>query len=384
MSEQDVRSLFASFSEEDMLRLLGDLVRLESPSRDTEALNALAHLLADRLGRAGALVEIIANQAGGDHVLARLPGTEARRPALVLGHFDTVWPRGTLSRLPFRMDADGRAFGPGIFDMKAGLVLILVVIEALARSRVELPRPIWVLLTSDEEIGSPTARAHIERLAADCAYVLVLEPPLSDGSLKTERKGVGRYWIEAEGRAAHAGAAPEEGRSAIVELAHQILHLQEVQDPAAGTTINVGVIDGGTTANVVPARAAAEIDVRVASERERRRVSAVFDSLGPITGGVRVTTRGGFTRPPMERTPAIGALFEEARRIAPICSLELTEGRTGGGSDGNFTAALGIPTLDGLGVLGGGAHADDEHILVASLPVRASLLLALLMLLRVQ
>jgi glutamate carboxypeptidase len=305
----------------------------------------------------------------------------------VLGHFDTVWPRGTLERIPFlaeRTSAFGRAFGPGIFDMKAGLALLWGALLRLKSSPRPAPRPIWVVFTSDEEIGSPTSRGLIESLARECAYVLVLEPPLSDGSLKTARKGVGRFHLEVEGRAAHAGVAPQDGRSAIVELAHQVLGLQDWQDVAAGTTLNVGVIQGGTTPNVVPARASAEIDVRVASLAEADRITRALLSLEPVARDVHVAVSGGFIRPPMERSPAIAALFEQARRIGRELGLELTEGSTGGGSDGNFTAALGIPTLDGLGACGGGAHADDEHILIDSLPERADLLAALLLELQVE
>ena len=374
---------FAS-RQQDMLALLFQLVRLESPSRDKESLDKLGKLLADLLRALGGSVDIHANARGGDHVLGRFPGTTELRPALVLGHFDTVWPRGTLERMPFRVDKAGRAFGPGIFDMKASLVVFLEVMKHLKKNELALPRPIWVLFTSDEEIGSPNSRGLIEDLARQAAYVLVLEPALADGGLKTSRKGVGRFRLEVEGKAAHAGVAPENGRSAIVELAHQIVRLEDLQDVAAGTTINVGLIQGGTTTNVVPAQAWAEIDVRVASTVEQTRTVASLQSLSPVTRNVRLTVSGGFNRPPMERTRAIASLFEQAQRIGRTIGLELTEGSSGGGSDGNFTAALGLPTLDGLGAKGGGAHADDEHIVVESLPERATLLLALLQGLQVE
>jgi glutamate carboxypeptidase len=367
-----------------MLELLGALVRHESPSHDKESLDGLAALLGHDLQRAGATLEVIENQREGNHVLGRFPGPAERQPALVLGHFDTVWPRGTLDRLPFRVDGDGRAFGPGIFDMKSGLALILSVMNAVRQQEIRLPRPVWVLLTSDEEIGSPSSRALIESLARDCAYVLVLEPPLADGGLKTARKGIGRFRLEIEGRAAHAGVAPESGRSAIVELAHQILRLESLQDHTLGTTLNVGIVAGGTAANVIAARASADIDIRVASQQEADRVSTALRSIRPADPDVRISVTGAFTRPPMERSPAIAALFEQARTIACACALYLTEGSTGGGSDGNFTAALGVPTLDGLGVRGGGAHADLEHILIDSLAERASLLLSLLLFLQVE
>jgi glutamate carboxypeptidase len=365
-----------------MLDSLSRLVRLESPSRDKPALDTLRTLLANRLRHLAGSVEVIAHDQGGDHLLARFPGPSDRKPALLLGHYDTVWPRGTIDRLPFRVEGD-RAYGPGIFDMKAGLTIIAHVLEHVV-SRMPVPRPIWVVFTSDEEIGSPTSRPLIEDLARQCAYVLVLEPALADGRLKTARKGVGRFRLEVEGKAAHSGVAPEDGRSAIVELAHQVLRIQDWQDLAAGTTLNVGVIQGGTTANVVPARASAEIDVRVSSQAEAERITRALASLSPVTRGVRVAVSGCFTRPPMERSPAIGALFEQARQIGRTLGLDLTEGSTGGGSDANFTAALGVPTLDGLGARGGGAHADDEHILIDSLPERAALLAALLLELQVE
>jgi glutamate carboxypeptidase len=370
------------FIEHEIVDLLAELVRLESPSRDKAALDALGALLADRIRLMGAAVEIIPNPDGGDHVLGRFPRSSDLRPALVLGHFDTVWPRGTLERIPFRVDKDRRAFGPGVFDMKASLAIFLSVVKQLRKNWEFVPRPIWVLLTSDEEIGSPTSRRLIEQLAIECAYVLVVEPALANGGLKTSRKGVGRFHLDVKGKAAHAGVAPEDGRSAIVELAHQILKLQALQDLAAGTTINVGVIHGGTTSNVVPARASAEIDVRVTSQAEEARIVSAFHSLVAEREGLRLHMTGSFNRPPMERTPAIVALFEQAREIGRRLGLELSEGSTGGGSDGNFTAALGVPTLDGLGARGGGAHADDEHVMVDSLSERAGLLFGLLRYLR--
>jgi glutamate carboxypeptidase len=379
-----VRSLpsnhFGSMQDE-MIDRLAELVRFESPSRDKPALDTLAALLGGWLRAVGAAVEIIPNMHGGDHLVGRFPGPAEERPALVLGHFDTVWPRGTLERMPFRLDGQGRAHGPGTFDMKASLVVFLAVMQQLEQSEARAPRPIWVLFTSDEEIGSPTSRGLIEKLARDCAYVLVLEPALADGGLKTSRKGVGRFHLAVEGKAAHAGVAPHQGRNAIVELAHQILNLQALEDLAAGTTINVGVVHGGTTTNVVPAHASAEIDVRVASTAEEARIQTALHLLKPVRPENRLTLSGSFNRPPMERTQANASLFEKACQLARAGGLgfELTEGPSGGGSDGNFTSALGIPTLDGLGARGAGAHADDEHILVESLSERAALMHLLLM-----
>lgn len=366
----------------EMLESIAALVRHESPSQDKGALDVLARVLADQLRALGADVGRIPNAAGGDHVRAWFGfGTAAgagAAPALVLGHFDTVWPAGTVSRRPFRIE-EGRAYGPGVFDMKASLVLVEFAFRTMAELGLRPPRPVVVLLTSDEEIGSPTSRATIEAEARRAAYALVLEPPLPGGRLKTARKGVGRFDLEIKGRAAHAGIEPEKGISAIVELAHQILRIQSLADPKAGSTVNVGVVEGGTTPNVVPAHAAARIDVRVTRRDEARRIEEAMQSLAPAIPGAGVTARGGFNRPPMERTDEIGALFERARVVGRSLGLELAEGSTGGASDGNFTAAIGLPTLDGLGALGAGAHAEDEQVEVDSLPERAALLAALLL-----
>lgn len=367
-----------------MLARLGELVRHESPSRDKPALDGLARVLAARLGAIGAEVSLIANPEGGDHVRAcwGASGPAADEPpALVLGHFDTVWPRGTLEGLPFRVE-DGRAHGPGSYDMKASLVLLEFAVAAIRARGLATPRPVVALLTSDEEIGSPRSRAAIEDEARRAGYVLVLEPPLPGGHLKTARKGVGRFRLVAEGRPAHAGVEPEKGISAVVELAHQVLGLQALNDPASGTTVNVGVVRGGTVPNVVPAEATAEIDVRATTMDEARRTEAALLGLSPILEGARVRVEGGFNRPPMERTPAVASLYAQVRDIGRALGLDLGEGATGGGSDGNFTAALGVPTLDGLGVPGDGAHAEHEHILIASLPERAALLAATLLGLR--
>jgi glutamate carboxypeptidase len=363
----------------EMLATLAALVEHESPSRDNGALDHLARTIAARFEALGGDVALIPNAAGGDHVRVRIGGPAgAERPALVLCHFDTVWPAGTLDRQPFRVE-DGRAYGPGIFDMKASLVLVESALHALQALGLRPPRPIVALFTSDEEIGSPASRPLIEAEAAESAYTLVMEAPLPGGRLKTARKGVGHFTVEVEGRAAHAGVEPEKGISAVQELAHLILHLHALGDPATGTTVNVGVVQGGTVSNVVAAHAIARVDVRVATLDEARRIEQAFRSLRPTVPGARLSVSGALNRPPMERTPGVAALFERARAVGRSLGLDLTEGSTGGASDGNFTAALGVPTLDGLGVLGAGAHAEDEHILVDSLPERAALLAALLL-----
>ena len=364
------------------LAALEALVVHESPSRVKPALDALAQILAGRLEAIGGRVKIIANPAGGDHLIARFfedsPNPPGARPTLILGHFDTVWPAGTLASMPFRVEGD-RAFGPGVFDMKASLVLVEFALRAIREMRLQPARPVEVLLTSDEEIGSPTSRPLIEERARLASHVLVVEPPLPDGSLKTARKGVGAYRINLEGRAAHAGVEPEKGVSAIDELARAILALHALTDLAAGVSVNVGVIEGGTTSNVVAASASARVDVRAVTVAQAEALDAAIRSLRPHHPDARLTITGGFNRPPMERTPGGVALFERARWVGRTFLSPLGEGSTGGGSDGNFTAALGVPTLDGLGVEGAGAHASHEQIDLTSFPARAALLAGLLL-----
>jgi glutamate carboxypeptidase len=354
-----------------MLSAIEELVSHESPSGDVAALDALRLKIARRFSAVGASEARVP-----DGSLFVQFGVQAgrKRPALILGHFDTVWPVGTLARLPFRVEGN-RAYGPGIYDMKADLVLAEFALKAIKDLRLTTSRTVMMLLTPDEEVGSEQSRASIELAARESAF----EPPLEGGALKTARKGVGRFTVEVTGRAAHAGVEPEKGISAVVELAHQVLALQGLAVPAAGTTLNVGPIRGGTAPNVVPAEASAAVDVRVTTLAEASRIETAMADLRPVLPGARVAVSGGFTRPPMERSPAIADLFGRARVIGQSLGMDLTEGSTGGGSDGNFAAALGIPTLDGLGVLGAGAHADHEHILVDSLPQRAALLAALLL-----
>ena len=353
------------------LELLRTIVEVESPSDDRAACSALARYLGERLAAAGGDVRLHQSDSRGDHVEATFHGGSGR-PALVLCHYDTVWPVGTLARLPFRVDGD-KVYGPGVFDMKASLVMVDAVVRT-AQPR----RPLVVVMTSDEEAGSPTSRELIERHARDAEYVLVLEPPLGPGRLKLRRKGVGRFRIEAVGRAAHAGLEPEKGVSATVELAHQIVRVHALNDAERGTTINVGIISGGTKSNVVPAAAEAELDVRVWTAAEADRVGAFISALSPVLPGAIVRGSGRLNRPPMELSERQLALFERARELAAGIGISLTHGAAGGGSDGNFTAALGVPTLDGLGCPGEGAHADHEHILVDRLPDQVALLSLLL------
>jgi len=366
----------------EWLEALRGLVRHESPSLDKPALDALARTLAWRFEAIGGKVEVVANPDGGDHLIARFfdDGSDpsGAKSNLVVGHFDTVWPVGTLEGMPFRVEGE-RAFGPGVYDMKASLVLVEFALGAIRDLGLKPNRPVEVLLTSDEEIGSPTSRALIERRAGLSRAAWIVEPPLADGSLKTARKGVGHYRITVEGKAAHAGVEPEKGISAVDELARIVLGLHALSDPTIGTSVNVGVVEGGTASNVVAARASAQVDVRAKTREQAEALDATIRSLKPHHPEARLTIQGGFNRPPMERTAAGVALFERAREIGRTVGLELGEGATGGGSDGNFTAALGVPTLDGLGVRGEGAHARHEQVDLASLPRRAALLATLLL-----
>jgi len=322
----------------------------------------------------------IANPRGGDHLRIdwHVPGREHDRPWLVLGHFDTVWPIGTLAGMPFRREGT-RLHGPGTYDMKASLVMALQVVQAMRDLNLNPARPVRFLWTSDEEIGSPESRELIETSAREAFATLVPEPPLTGGALKTARKGVGAYRLEVTGLAAHAGVEPENGRSAIVELAHQILAVGAQARMELGTTLNVGKIGGGSANNVVPESAWAEIDARVATMAEALALENRLKSLSAVTPGTCLKWSGGLNRPPMERTAGTIRLFEAARRIAEGLGVSLKEGATGGGSDGNFASAAGCPTIDGLGLEGAGAHAPHEHVDLTSFPFRATLLAGLFM-----
>jgi len=375
-----MKSLLA-FCERELpwlIETIEALVCLESPSGDAAAINRCVAELESRLGGLGGLGGRVARLPGGpagDHLRAEF-GSGARR-VLLLGHIDTVWPAGTLARRPFRAEG-GRLHGPGVFDMKAGLALAVLAVKALAQESDGLPGVVVLLVTADEETGSAASRGIIEAEARVSDAALVLEPALPGGALKTRRKGCGEFVLRVSGRAAHAGIEPELGASAISELARQIPRIEALRDAAAGTAVNVGVVRGGSRPNVVAADAEAVIDVRVASAAEAARVTAALGALKPVDPGTRVAVAGGIDRPPMERSPAGAALFAVAQAVAADLGRTLGEGRTGGGSDGNLTAALGVPTLDGLGAVGGGAHADDEHVTIADLPWRAALVAGLL------
>jgi glutamate carboxypeptidase len=365
---------------QEMVDLLGRLVRIESPSDDRAGLDRFADQLEALFGELGSIERLEpANAERGRHLRLTVNGTNAAAHAVALCHYDTVWSTGTLERIPFSVDAEGVARGPGCFDMKGGIVVLYFALQAL-RARGLLPRRrLQVLFTSDEEVGSPTSRSVIEQTASGAAMAYVLESPLPGGTLKTARKGTGDYFVRIAGRAAHAGVEPQKGISATQELAHQILALHALNDYASGTTVNVGVVHAGTRPNVVAAEAEAHVDVRVETLAEAARIDTAIRGLKPQLPGAILDIDGGLNRPPMERSPAMAALFTQAQQIAATMGVELREGSTGGGSDGNFTAAMGVPTLDGLGPEGEGAHAAHEHVLTESFPRRAALVAGLLL-----
>ncbi len=359
-----------------MLDLLRRLVELESPSDNKPAVDALGRFLESELVRFGGKVSFVPQEKSGNHLKAVFAGNSGR-PILLLGHLDTVWPLDTLGSMPFRVEG-ARAFGPGIYDMKAGIVMIIFALRALAAARAEHP-PVLVLLDSDEEIGSPTGRPLVEATAKECQAVLVLEPSQGPtGHLKTARKGVGDYTVRVRGRASHAGVDFEKGRSAIVELARQILEVTRFTDISRGITVNPGVIQGGTRSNVVPAEAWVEVDIRIARAADAQELEHKFQRLKPFDPGCSIEVVGGLNRPPMERTEGTARLFHLAKELGGRLGMMLDEASTGGGSDGNFTSALDIPTLDGLGAVGEGAHAVDESIVVEELPRRTALLACLI------
>lgn len=354
------------------LARLQALAELESPSGDEPRLRAVAAWLAGELARLGAEVDTVDVAGVGEHVVARIAGADRTlEPVIVLGHLDTVHPVGTFDPV-FTIEGD-RARGPGVFDMKGGWACVLEVLARLRAAETTPRRPTVLLATCDEETGSDTSRALIEETARGARAVLVPEPPLPGGAAKTRRKGVGWYRLEVAGRAAHAGVDPQSGINAIVELAHQVLAVTALADQTSGTTISVGETGGGTASNVVPASAWAIVDVRFASAAEGDRVDAALRSLRPRLRGATLRVTGGVNRPPVERTEASAALYRAARDLAEEAGWTLDEGSTGGGSDGSFTAAIGVPTLDGIGPRGDGAHAIDEHVLVGDLPRRVAL-----------
>ncbi|HYX70517.1 MAG TPA: M20 family metallopeptidase [Terriglobales bacterium] len=364
----------------EMLGTLQALVELESPSLDKTAVDRLGEFLAQEFTRLGGKVKVHRQANSGNHLEASFPAERRGRggkPVLLLGHMDTVYEVGTLKSMPFRV-AQGRAWGPGTFDMKSGIAQMLFALRALRQVLGGLGRPVTVLLVSDEEIGSPTSRRITEALARKAQAVLVLEPAHGPGgALKTSRKGVGDYVVKVTGRAAHAGLDFRAGQSAILELAQQIAVIQKFTDLERGLTVNVGLVRGGTRTNVVAAEAVAEVDVRIARLGDAALVEEKFRSLRSFNPKCKLEVSGGINRPPLERSQGGALLYGVAKGLARGLGWKLDEAAVGGGSDGNFTAALGVPTLDGLGGVGDGAHAPHESVLLAELPRRAALLAGL-------
>ncbi len=368
-----------------MVRLLKRFVRCESPTDCKDAVDRFGAVVAEEWRKRGAKLESLPRKDAGNHLRVTWPANVAPSivtPAhagriLVLGHLDTVYDLGTIKNMPFRI-ARGRAFGPGVFDMKGGLVIALFAADALAHVGWRPPRRITFLWTSDEETGSKSSREAIEREARLSAAVLVLEPANGpEGQLKTRRKATGTAELIITGRAAHAGLNPGQGVNAVYELALQATRLMRLNDPRRGITVNPTIAQGGTRSNVIPAQARLTIDLRAETLADMRRIERKLKTVRPILPGARLVVEGGFSRPPLERR-ASAALFSEAQKLARRLGFSVEECSVGGGSDGNFTAALGVPTLDGLGAVGEGAHSADENVTISALPERAALLAALL------
>jgi glutamate carboxypeptidase len=362
-----------------MVDTLRELTELESPSLEKEPADRCCQFLADLWARRNAATDIIKQRHRGDQLRAVWPASTPRPKSqlLILGHYDTVYPSGKLAKMPFYIK-NGKAYGPGTFDMKAGIVQALFALEALQESGVQLNKQLVFLWTSDEEIGSQAARSLIESEARRSDAVFVLEPSLGPrGLLKTSRKAVGEAELIVHGRSSHAGLAPEEGVNAIHELAAQIARVQKWNDHRRGVTINADLIEGGCRTNVIADRAKATLDLRAWKLSDMRTIEHRLHDLKPIHSRAKLEIKGGFDRPPLERKHS-SALYSQAKSLAARMGFSLGEAAAGGGSDGNFTAALGIPTLDGLGAVGDAAHSPNEHILIKLMPQRAALLAALL------
>jgi len=378
-------SAFFQGQTDAMLTLLRELVEIESPTHDKAAVDRMGSRMAQLMEVAGATVERLPREGVGDLVLGRWAGQTAEQPILVLCHMDTVWPVGTLAERPPRLDADapasagaGRFYGPGAFDMKGGIVIVLTALRGLGELGLSPVAPVVMLCNGDEEIGSPGSRAVIEDLASQSGLVLCLEPAVPGGAIKTFRKGGGKYTLRVKGRAAHAGADHAQGVNAIEEMAHLVLDLQALTDYERGTTVNVGTISGGSATNVVPAECEIAVDVRVTSLEEAARLQDAIQGLSTHLLGTELTVEGKVGRLPMLRDALMVRTFGQVQRIAGRHGLAVSEGSTGGGSDGSLAAALGVPTIDGLGPDGDGGHAIHEHVRIASLPARAALVAALL------
>src|SRR6202158_3793219 len=362
-----------------MVALLEKLVKAESPSLEKAAADRCAMLIASEWRRRGAKTELIAQKNCGDHVRAVITNAtnSSHGQLLVLGHYDTVYASGTLGKMPYRV-RNGKAYGPGTFDMKGGIVQALFALDSLLQANVALRKRLGFLWTSDEEIGSDSSRKLIESEARNSDAVFVMEPGYGkQGLLKTARKAIGDAEIIVHGRASPAGLAPEEGINAIHELAAQLARTEKWNDPRQGISVNAGIIEGGTRTNVIPEKARAVLDLRALRIGDMRAVERKFQNLRPTHKGAKLEIRAAFDRPPLERKMS-ASLFARAKFLAAQMNEQLGECTVGGGSDGNFTAAMGVPTLDGLGAVGDGAHSSHEHVVVRAMPVRAALLAAML------
>ena len=357
-----------------MVETIRELVEIESPSDDKPAVDAIASVLAAKFDVLGGRTQLHRSLNFGDSLQVDFSApNSSRKPVLLLGHYDTVYPLGTLADMPCKIE-NGKLRGPGVLDMKSGIALILHAIEALQYWRGKLPRPVTVFLVSDEEVGSHSSRKITEALARNSAGVLVLEPAAGHGAVKTARKGVGEYTLRVKGIASHAGLDPGKGHSSIVELARQIAVLAKFNNLRQGLSVNPGVISGGTRTNVVAAEASVAIDVRIKSAKQAAGIDRRLRSLKLFDKHCKLQITGKINRLPMERTAGVAALYKNAREIAAEIKWKLGEAAVGGGSDGNFTAGMGIPTLDGMGGVGDGAHATHEFIVISELPRRALLL----------
>jgi glutamate carboxypeptidase len=365
--------------EEEMVALLCSLAEAESPSREPAAQVKMLELLTREFNARGYAAEILPGQDVGPHLLC-YPGDSRPAPGfqLILGHLDTVWPLGTLERMPIVRRGE-RLHGPGVFDMKGGLVQALFALDALDALALAPARPPLILICSDEEIGSPDSRTHSIRLANEAARAFVVEPSFGDGgALKTARKGVGRFDLRIHGQASHAGIEPEKGVSAILELSRQVQRLFELNDRERGITVNVGTIDGGLGANVIAPEAVARVEARVPEASDAERIERQILSLEAVEPGIRIEVSGGFGRPPLERTPRNRKLWESARAAGARLGIDLDEAAVGGASDGNLASEY-TAVLDGMGAVGDGAHAPEEHVIVPRMPERAALLAAMLL-----
>ena len=367
------RLLYFEQRLDSIVQTIHELVEIESPSDNKQAVDRIAKFLAAKFEALGGRTQLHPSSEFGDSLQINFTSSSNRKPVLLLGHYDTVYPMGTLAKMPCTI-VNGRLRGPGVLDMKSGIALILHAIEALREWHSGLPRPVTVFLVSDEEVGSRSSRKITEALARKSAGVLVLEPAAGlRGAVKTARKGVGEYTLRVKGIAAHAGLDPGKGHSAILELARQIAVIAKL-NLRQGVSVNAGVIEGGTRTNVVAAEASVRLDVRIKSAKQAAGIDRKLRSLKPFDKCCRLEMTGGINRLPMERTVGVAALYKKAREIAGEVGWNLEEAAVGGGSDGNFTAGIGIPTLDGLGGVGDGAHAVHEFILISELPRRALLL----------